>query len=162
MATAASRDYRDCNGVRRINGQVMNSFGNRNAGARWVTLALTLVLAAAAAPAVGAAEFPFGQEMTLDARRLGGSKRLPSLEIDERGAARLELWCKGGLGQFSIAGDTVVFVPGTMESRDCPADKAQLDDDLMAALGEATNWKRQGDYVSFIGSRTLRFRLNTN
>jgi hypothetical protein len=159
MATAASRDFRDCDGVRWINGQVMNSFGTRNAPARWVTLALTLVLAA---PTVLAAEFPFGQEMTLDARRLGGSKRLPSLEIDERGAARLELWCKGGLGQFSIAGDTVVFVPGTMESRDCPADKAQLDDDLVAALGEATNWKRQGDYVSFIGSRTLRFRLNTN
>jgi len=124
--------------------------------------ALALLLAAGAAPAAHAAEFPFGQEMTLDARRLGGSKRLPSLEIDERGAVRLELWCKGGLGQFSIAGDTVVFLPGTMDSRDCPADKAQLDDALIAALGEATNWTRQGDYVSFIGPKTVRFRLNTN
>jgi len=125
-------------------------------------LAMVLMLAAAGMETARAEEFPFGQEMTLDARRLAGSKRIPSLEIDERGTTRLELWCKGGSGQFSIAGDTVVFVPGTIEDRGCPPDKAQLDDDLVAALGEATSWKRQGDTVSFVGSRTLRFHLNTN
>jgi hypothetical protein len=29
-------------------------------------------------------------------------------------------------------------------------------------LSEATNWKRQGDLVSFIGAKTLHFRLDTN
>jgi hypothetical protein len=74
----------------------------------------------------------------------------------------LELWCKGGKGQFSVAGNTVIFVAGAMENRTCPADRAQADDDLIAALTEAATWKRQDDFVSFVGTRTLRFRLNTN
>jgi META domain len=106
--------------------------------------------------------FPFGMEMTLDAARLPGSKRVPDLDIGDHGEVVLELWCKGGKGQFSIAGNTVIFVAGQLEDRACPANKAQLDDELVAALSEASTWKRQGDYVSFIGSKTLRFRINTN
>ena len=106
--------------------------------------------------------FPFGMEMTLDAARLPGSKRVPDLDIGDNGEVVLELWCKGGKGQFSVAGNTVIFVAGPMEDRGCPANKAQLDDELVAALSEATTWKRQGDYVSFIGARTLKFRINTN
>jgi hypothetical protein len=106
--------------------------------------------------------FPFGMEMTLDAARQPGSKRVPDLDIGDNGEVVLELWCKGGKGQFSVAGNTVIFVAGQIEDRACPPAKAQADDDLVAALSEATTWKRQGDYVSFIGSRTLRFRINTN
>jgi META domain-containing protein len=114
------------------------------------------------APQARAEDFPFGLDMLLDSRPLPGSKRLPLLEIGDSGEARIELWCKGGRGQFSVAGETVVFVPGVIEDRGCPSDKAQLDDALIAALGEATSWKRQGDVISFIGAKTLRFRLNTN
>ena len=106
--------------------------------------------------------FPFGMEMTLDAARLPGSKRVPDLDIGDQGEVVLELWCKGGKGQFSIAGNTVIFVAGPIEDRACPANKAQLDDELVAALTEATTWKRQGDTISFIGAKTLRFRINTN
>ncbi|MFG3756242.1 hypothetical protein, partial [Klebsiella pneumoniae] len=66
-----------------------------------------LAAALSATPARAQAEFPFGLEMTLDSRPLPGSKRIPSLEISERGEVRLELWCKGGRGQFSVAGDSV-------------------------------------------------------
>jgi len=113
-------------------------------------------------PALADSGFPFGLEMTLDASRQPGSKRVPNLEIGDSGEAILELWCKGGKGQFSVAGNTVIFVPGTIEDRACPPARAQADDELVAALGEATTWKRQGDFVSFIGTKTLRFRLNTN
>ena len=106
--------------------------------------------------------FPFGMEMTLDAARLPGSKRVPDLDIGDNGEVVLELWCKGGKGQFSVAGNTVIFVAGPIEDRGCPPNKAQLDDELVAALSEATTWKRQGDYVLFIGARTLKFRINTN
>ena len=107
-------------------------------------------------------EFPFGLEMTLDVARQPGSKRLPTLEIGDAGEAILELWCKGGKGQFSVAGNTVIFVPGPLEDRSCPPDRARADDELVAALSEAATWKRQGDFVSFVGARTLRFRINTN
>lgn len=123
-------------------------------------------LLAVAAPTTGYAQadtgFPFGLEMTLDVGRMPGSKRIPNLEIGDAGEVVLELWCKGGKGQFSVAGNTVVFVAGAMENRTCPPDRAQADDDLIAALTDAATWKRQGDFVSFIGSKTLRFRLNTN
>jgi hypothetical protein len=100
--------------------------------------------------------------MTLDVARQPGSKRIPNMEIGDGGETILELWCKGGKGQFSVAGDTVIFVAGPLEDRACSPARAQADDDLVAALSEAATWKRQGDFVSFIGTRTLRFRLNTN
>jgi heat shock protein HslJ len=126
--------------------------------------AMVLVLAAAshAVPAAADEEFPFGLEMTLDVARQPGSKRLPTLEIGDNGEAVLELWCKGGKGQFSVAGNTLIFVAGALEDRACPPARAQADDDLVAALSEAGTWKRQGDFVSFIGPKPLRFRLNTN
>jgi hypothetical protein len=126
---------------------------------------MALVLAAAALSAVpaGADEgFPFGFEMTLDAARQPGSKRIPTLDIGDRGEATLDLWCKGGKGQFSVAGNTVIFVAGPLEDRACPPARAQADDELVASLSEAATWKRQGDVISFIGIKPLRFRLLTN
>jgi META domain len=126
---------------------------------------MALVLAATALGAVPAAAdegFPFGFEMTLDTARQPGSKRLPTLEIGDNGEATLELWCKGGKGQFSVAGNTVIFVAGPMQDRSCAPTQAQADDELLGALTEAATWKRQGDAVSFIGTRSLRFHINTN
>lgn len=100
--------------------------------------------------------------MTLDVAPKPGSKRIPNLEIGDRGEVRLELWCKGGEGQFSVAGNTVVFVAGTMQDRACAPELTAADDALLAALGAATNWTRQGDFVSFTGTTPLRFHLNTN
>jgi hypothetical protein len=113
---------------------------------------------------VAAAEegFPFGFEMTMDGPPQPGSKRIPTLEIGDNGEAKLDLWCKSGTGQFSVAGDTVIFVPGQLQDRGCTPARAQADDDLVAALGEATTWRRRGDSVAFVGARTLRFRINTN
>ena len=96
--------------------------------------------------------------MTLDAERQPGSKRLPTLEVGDNGAVLVELWCKGGTARFSIAGSSVVFVPGAMQERNCPPAKAQADDELLAALAEATSWSREGDLISFVGPQTLPIR----
>ncbi len=127
--------------------------------------ALALIVAAAGfqvIPAHADDGFPFGLEMTLDVAPQPGSKRLPTLEIGDSGEATLELWCKAGKGQFSVAGNTVIFVAAPLQDRACPPARAQADDELVAALSEAATWERQGDFVSFIGARSLRFRLNTN
>ena len=106
--------------------------------------------------------FPFEMQMQLDVNRMPGSKRIPNLDIGEAGEVVFELWCKGGKGQFSVAGNTVIFVPGAMENRSCPPDRAQADDELIAALTDVSTWKRQDDLVVFVGTKTLRFRINTN
>ena len=130
-----------------------------------IDTAAALMLAAAmlaARPASAQEEFPFGFEMTLDAAPQAGSKRRPTLEIGDNGEAALDLWCKSGKGQFSVAGNTVIFVPGPLQARDCTPAQAQADDEILAGLSEAATWKRRGDAVSFIGMKQLRFRINTN
>jgi hypothetical protein len=117
---------------------------------------------AASHPAFAADGFPFGLEMRLEAAPKPGSKRLPSLDIDDNGTAQLDLWCKSGKGQFAIAADTVVFSAGTLRDDGCSVALAAQDDDLLSALSQATNWKRQGDVVTLTGPATLRFRINTN
>jgi hypothetical protein len=124
--------------------------------------AALVVIAFAAVPAHADDVFPFGFEMSLDAAPQPGSKRIPTLEIGDNGEATLELWCKGGTGQFSVAGTTVIFVPGQLQDRNCSPARAQADDELVAALSEAATWKRRGDLVMFMGAKPLRFRINTN
>lgn len=132
----------------------------------WKRAGVATLLLMLAAPNCSFAQaddgFPFGTEMTLDVGRQPGSKRIPNIEIGDAGEVVLELWCKGGKGQFSVAGNTVIFVAGAMENRNCAPDRAQADDDLIAALTDVATWKRQGDFVSFVGAKTLRFRINTN
>jgi hypothetical protein len=41
-------------------------------------------------------------------------------------------------------------------------DRAQADEDLLAALSQATNWSQRGDVVTLTGVSSLRFRLATN
>lgn len=106
--------------------------------------------------------FPFGTEMTLEALPQAGSKRIPNIEIGDHGEVVLELWCKGGKGQFSVAGNTVIFVPGQIQDRSCPPAKAQADDDLVAALSSVETWKRQGDVLTLVGPKPLRFRTTGN
>ena len=106
------------------------------------------VLLLAAAPSAGHAQaedgFPFGLEMTLDVGAQPGSKRIPNLEIGDAGEVVLELWCKGGKGQFSVAGNTVIFVAGAWRTATCPPDRAQADDDLIAALTRCRDLEAAG------------------
>ncbi len=127
-----------------------------------VVLAAGFLVVGVRAPRAQDTGFPFGMELRLDANPMPGSKRVPSLEIGANGEVVLELWCKGGKGQFSIANDTVIFIPGPMPERACPPERAAADEALLRALGEATNWTRQGDILTFKGARALRFRVNTN
>jgi len=136
----------------------MISFARTTRAVSFLLLATTLHLT----PARADDGFPFETQMQLDVNRMPGSKRIPNLDIGEAGEVVFELWCKGGKGQFSVAGNTVIFVAGAMEDRSCPPDRAQADDELIAALTDAGTWKRQGDLVSFVGAKTLRFRINTN
>jgi hypothetical protein len=109
-----------------------------------------------------AQEFPYDRDMVLDARPMRGGKRVPVLAIEPNGRAQIDLWCKRGQGQAVIAGDTITIVIGPMNAEPCTPERAQADDELIAALSQVTTWNQRDALVTLAGGVTLRFRLATN
>jgi len=114
------------------------------------------------APRASAQSFPFGSELVLDADPMNGSKKIPSLDIGQNGAAEIELWCNSVKAQLVVAANTITIITGAMSTRRCPPDRVRADDDLMAALNQVTNWRIEDSALVFTGARTLRFRRQTN
>ena len=112
--------------------------------------------------APGQGEFPYGNELRMDARPVKGSKRIPLLEVESNGAATLDLWCDSVQSQFVVAGDTVTVIIGPKTQHTCSQEQTQADSDLLAALEAVTTWRREGDGVVLVGSRELRFMPSTN
>jgi len=109
-----------------------------------------------------AQSFPFGSELRLDANPMRGSKKVPVLDIGDNGAAEIELWCNSVKAQLVVAADTITIVTGEMSARACPPDRARADDELLAALNQATNWRMEDSDLVLSGGQTLRFRVQTN
>jgi len=130
---------------------------------RRAVVVLGVAIGAVAAPAVAAQpEFPFGRELLLDAPPMKGSKRVPSLDIAENGLADIELWCNAVKGQLVVAGDTITILTGARTERPCTPERMRGDDDMLTALTEVTNWRREGEFLVLTGARTMRFRMQTN
>jgi heat shock protein HslJ len=109
-----------------------------------------------------AQEFPYDRDMALETRPMRGGKRVPVLAIEPGGGAQIDLWCKRGQGQAVIAGDTITIVIGAMNVEPCTPERAQADEELLAALSQVTNWNQRGAVVTLTGAVTLRFRVATN
>jgi hypothetical protein len=112
--------------------------------------------------AAGDSVFPFGSELALDAAPLPGTKRVPTIEIDEDGAAAFNLWCARVSGSASVSADAITIVPSKTLSAQCTPEQLTQDAALLAALSQVTNWRRNGDVIDFLGATPLRFRLMTN
>ncbi len=124
-------------------------------------LAASLVCALVA-PAAAQSEFPYERDLVLDARAMRGGKRIPVLAVEQNGRAQIDLWCKRGAGQAVIAGDTITITVGAMRDESCTPERAQADEEMLAALAGATNWSARGNLVTLTGATTLRFRAATN
>ena len=106
--------------------------------------------------------FPFGSELALDAAPLPGSKRVPTIEIDQDGAATFNLWCARASGSATVTDDAITITPTKALPSQCPPDRISQDAALLAALSQVTNWRRNGDVIDLLGATNLRFRLMTN
>jgi META domain len=130
---------------------------------RYVGLPVCLLACACLGPAMANERgFPFGREMILDTAPLPGSKRIPILEIEENGAASIDLWCASLHGQANVSDDTISIVPGPPQPASCVPERQTGDENLLAAIAQVTNWRRNGDVIELRGASTLRFRLMTN
>jgi heat shock protein HslJ len=122
-----------------------------------------LALAGSLSPAAASdAAFPFGSELILDAAPQPGSKRVPTIEIDQDGAAAFNLWCARVSGSASVSNEAITITPTKTLSAQCTPEQISQDAALLAALSQVTTWSRNGDVIDFLGATNLRFRLMTN
>jgi hypothetical protein len=125
-------------------------------------LLVLLILAASLSPAVTGDSFPFGTTLMLDDAPMRGSKRIPMLEIAENGTASIDLWCASARAQAVVADNSISIAPGDLQNTQCEPDRQSRDAELLAALAQVTNWRRNGEVVELLGVVPLRFRLVTN
>jgi hypothetical protein len=125
-----------------------------------LTTAIATMLAAPL-PAM-AAEFPYDQEMLLDAKPLAGSKRVPILEIGADGGARVDLWCRSGQARVEVTGEAITFTPGPLRDEGCTPERSERDQELIAALSQVTRWRVEDDVIVLSGPTELRFYLSTH
>jgi heat shock protein HslJ len=127
---------------------------------------LAVVMAAASVATAPAQEimqeFPFDQELLLDAAPLRGSKRVPMLDIAANGAVMIDLWCNTVEGQIVVIETTVAILTGSKTNRSCTPERIRGDEEVLSSLMQVTRWRREGDAVVLIGPQTLRFRKATN
>jgi heat shock protein HslJ len=124
----------------------------------WLAVAVFASIAAIAAETA----FPFGSELLLDGKPMRGTKRLPSLSIEQDGTAAIDLWCGSLRGRADVGNGTIAITPGERDNARCDPERIAGDDDLLDMLVHMTNWRRRGDTVEFSGPTTLRFHLMTN
>ena len=131
-----------------------------NAYLRWLYPAL-VVLGMSAVPA-HAQNFPFDQEMLLEARPLPGSRRVPMMEVHPDGKATVDLWCHSAVAQIEFTGNEVKFDFVSAKPENCTPERIELDQKMAKALLEVTHWRRKNDIVEFVGPTSFRFRISTH
>jgi heat shock protein HslJ len=128
-----------------------------------VSTALPASTALTVRPAQASEPFPFGTELMLDTAPMRGSKRVPTIEIDDNGAASIDLWCASVKAQATVADAAITIVPGAAAPAQCDPDRQARDADLLAALTQVSGWRwRGGETIELTGATPLRFRLMAN
>jgi hypothetical protein len=136
-----------------------------------VSTALPASTALTVRPAQASEPFPFGTELMLDTAPMRGSKRVPTIEIADNGAASIDLWCASVKAQATVADAAITIVPGGDAQAtgqptyftQCDSDRQARDADLLAALRQVTGWRwRGGETIELTGATPLRFRLMAN
>jgi META domain len=133
-----------------------------------VALSATSLFSVHMSAAHAGESFPFGIEMMLDTKPLRGSKRVPMLQVEENGAASIDLWCVSLRGQATLGDIAFTLVPdlsqgpGNTPQIQCDDDRKNRDAELLAALTQVTGWRKSGESVELSGPTPLRFHLMTN
>ncbi len=107
-------------------------------------------------------EFPFDRELRFDGNPPRGSKRVPWLQISERGVAEIDLWCATGRGQAIVVQNTITIVPVSLRDNQCPPDRLRMDEDFLTKLTQVTSWRWEGQTLVLDGPQVLRFRPASN
>jgi len=130
-----------------------------------VAAVLSFLACGAAAPAD---QFPFDQELLLDAAPMRPGKRMPILTVEPNGNAKIDLWCKAVSARLEIS-DTAMKIevgpfpeglPEMMSAGQCTPERIKADEELLADFTQVSTWRRQGEGVLLEGAKTLKFRAS--
>lgn len=138
-----------------------------NAGRQiFACAALAVILSSGLATA--ADQFPFDQELLLDAAPMRPAKRMPILTVEPNGNAKIDLWCRTVPARVEISDATIKIeagplpedLPAIQSAGQCTPERMQADEEMLAALVQVTSWRREGESVVLEGSRELKFRTS--
>jgi len=133
-------------------------------GVTGVLLALLAFLfSGTAAPAD---QFPFDQELLLDAAPMRPGKRMPILVVEANGHANIDLWCKTVSARVDISGSIIKIEPDTLpegmpemlSAGQCTPERIKADEKLLADLAQVTAWQLENGGIVLVGPTPLKFR----
>jgi len=119
---------------------------------------------------VAAEPFPFDQELLLDAAPMRPGKRMPGLNVEPNGNARIDLWCRTVAARVEIsdaaikvdAGSLPENPPEMQSAGQCTPERMQADEELFATLAQVTAWRRDDESIVLEGPKPLRFRQSSH
>ena len=128
--------------------------------------ALAVILSSGLATA--ADQFPFDQELLLDAAPMRPAKRMPILTVEPNGNAKIDLWCRTVPARVEISDATIKIeagplpedLPAMQSAGQCTPERMQADEEMLAALAQVTGWRREGEGVVLEGSKEFKFRAS--
>lgn len=128
-------------------------------------IGLSLLACGAAAPAE---QFPFDQEILLDAAPMRPGKRMPILLVEPNGNAKIDLWCKAVSARVTISDMSMKIepeslpeeLPEMLSAGQCTPERVQADQELLATLTQVTGWQRQNGNILLLGPTELKFRAS--
>jgi hypothetical protein len=112
--------------------------------------------------------FPFDRELLLDAAPMRPGKRMPILNIESNGNARIDLWCRTIPARVEISDASVKIEPGPLpdgppemqSAGQCTPERMQADEELISALAQVSGWRQENSGVLLEGPKPLKFRLS--
>ena len=115
-------------------------------------------------------QFPFDQELLLDAAPMRPAKRVPILTVAPDGKAAIDLWCRSITAQVELSdagikidlGPLPEGLPEMMSNGQCTPERIQADQDLLTSMAQVTAWRMQGVALMLAGAKPLSFRPATN
>lgn len=150
----------------------------RRAVAKVTTVALMVCAVMSGAlgfggPARAQTEFPYDRVLLLDVAPMRPLKRVPILTVAADGSATVELWCRTANARVQIADNAIKIetaplpeaLPQYMSDGQCSDARVQADNEMLEALAQVSEWRRQGDGVVLNGPnapKPMRFRASSH
>ena len=126
--------------------------------------ALAVILGTGLATAID--QFPFDQELLLDAAPMRPGKRMPILVVETNGHANIDLWCKTVSARVDISGTAIKIetgalpegLPEMLSAGQCTPERINADEKLLADFAQITAWQRENGGIVLLGPTPLKFR----